>query len=427
MDKNKEIQIIFSEEFTAKTAAEIVNISSNLCIYNSNIYTFQQHRWMEIDEYKVRYLISTVLSGLEDDIIDANELPPIGLIKKLADARRVASKTNFVHEVFVELQRILKKVEFDTNSMLLCCENGVFDFELCEFRDGKPEDYCSLSTKQIYKVPTQEETEYLDNILSKTFPNLAMKQQFIDIFSKCLIGKSKYNINHGIFDINEYGNGGVSTMQILMSLTFGEYYNVIHYDTPNKQAISYYKNRRFIALKSDRNIIKIGGIKQWLEYAKCPIWVQPRDNDMVFQDLLNAEIRHGVFGRCNYNIINFESRFILPSEVTRIDWDKFEKQNIHNIYKSDILLRDKLTTISQTMLWKLINNLVILKTDTLLESKPDIFTNTFNYCVTKCGCSRCVHKFVKNNWTKVSLFLIVNDDLIVKDLRLCIVKILVEL
>lgn len=367
------------------------------------------------------------MSNLEDDIIGADAILPIGLIKKLANVRRFVNKNRFILDVHNELRKLLKKVEFDTNPMLLCCENGVFDFEHCEFRDGRPEDYCSLSTKLIYKIPPQDEIDYLNNTLSTTFPNPTMKQQFIDIFSKCLIGQPLQNFSHGIFDINtKYGNGGVSTMQKFMSLTFGEYYNVIYYDMTIKQAISHCKNKRFIALKSDKNI-KIGGIKQWLEDVRCPIWFQPRENDVAVQCLLDDTIRHGVFGiRKNYNIINFESKFIYPFEESKFDWTKIEKQNM---YKADLLLLDKLTTLSQTMLWKLIDNFIRLKydNDINLGSKPDIFTNTYDYCITKCGCSCCVHKYVKNNWTKISCFLRVNNYLIVEDLRLCIAKILVEL
>ena len=40
--------------------------------------------------------------------------------------------------------------KLDTNPMLLCFTNGVYDFENDEFRKGLPEDYISLSTNIPY-------------------------------------------------------------------------------------------------------------------------------------------------------------------------------------------------------------------------------------------------------------------------------------
>ena len=40
--------------------------------------------------------------------------------------------------------------KLDTNPYLLCFNNGVMDFKEKEFRDGRPDDYISLSTNINY-------------------------------------------------------------------------------------------------------------------------------------------------------------------------------------------------------------------------------------------------------------------------------------
>ncbi len=78
------------------------------------------------------------------------------------------------------------------------------------------------------------------------------------------------------------------------------------------------------------------------------------------------------------------------------------------------------------MLWKLFDNFTTLKNSTNSTLKPDVFTTTY-FCVPKCGCISCVHKFVGNVWNKISLFLRVSDDFIIGDVRMYVGTILAQL
>ena len=40
--------------------------------------------------------------------------------------------------------------KLDTNEYLMCFKNGVIDFKNNEFRDGRPEDFCSKCTNINY-------------------------------------------------------------------------------------------------------------------------------------------------------------------------------------------------------------------------------------------------------------------------------------
>ena len=43
------------------------------------------------------------------------------------------------------------------NAKLLCFTNGVFDYDTLTFRDGKPEDMCSLSTNIKLEPLTEDD------------------------------------------------------------------------------------------------------------------------------------------------------------------------------------------------------------------------------------------------------------------------------
>ena len=86
----------------------------------------------------------------------------------------------------------------DENRMLVCCENGVLDLELGLFRDGMPDDYCTLSTNLHFTNFNQkdEEIEYMEEYLTKVFPNPNIRKYFIDMASASLQGG---NIHKRIF------------------------------------------------------------------------------------------------------------------------------------------------------------------------------------------------------------------------------------
>ena len=90
--------------------------------------------------------------------------------------RNTSSKNNIMKEA----QEIFYENNFqnklDVNPMLIGCKNGIIDFDKCEFRQGQPEDYLSMSTHMNY-IPldpnNEEQNKIQDEIvgfMSKLFP-----------------------------------------------------------------------------------------------------------------------------------------------------------------------------------------------------------------------------------------------------------------
>lgn len=81
---------------------------------------------------------------------------------------------------------IIKKM--DSYTHLLRCPNGVYDFKQHVFRDGRPEDYCSLNTLCPY-VPFSEDMQYLDDFkyyMSQVFQNAELREYALRVLASTL-------------------------------------------------------------------------------------------------------------------------------------------------------------------------------------------------------------------------------------------------
>jgi phage/plasmid-associated DNA primase len=110
----------------------------------------------------------------------------------------------------------------DMNTKLVCFTNGVFDFETLLFRDGKPNDMCSMCTN-IPMIPlTPEEMLYMDDVNERIFYNPLGKSvgnYFKLIVAKALAGDKQKIISYCI----GISNSGKSTITVVCSSAFGDY------------------------------------------------------------------------------------------------------------------------------------------------------------------------------------------------------------
>ncbi len=80
--------------------------------------------------------------------------------------------------------------KLDENLNLIGCENGIYDLEKGEFRDGQPEDCVSLSTRNDY-IEYNENNEYLHDIntvLDQILPVYIVKEYVLMMLASCLCG-----------------------------------------------------------------------------------------------------------------------------------------------------------------------------------------------------------------------------------------------
>ena len=119
----------------------------------------------------------------------------------------------------------------DSNPNVFHCNNGIFDFETCTFRDGVPDDMISISSKNNYitdelRFSDPEYQKYdaeLNDFLDKLFPTPEMKEYMMNIWALSLSGKTyiqTFNVCTGS------GSNGKSVNFELLSEVFGDYYCV---------------------------------------------------------------------------------------------------------------------------------------------------------------------------------------------------------
>lgn len=214
-------------------------------------YQFKNHRWREIDSgTTLRYNISKTLSriygsksGTCMDISIASEgidkEKQEAFRKKAANYSDISSslkRTTFKQNIMKEAAEIFYQSDqdfinnLDQKRHLLCCENGVWDFEAKEFRDGRPDDYVTLTTGIKYvpfnenKATDKEIRNEIDDFMKKLFPVNDLRRYIWEHLASTLIGKNKsqtFNIYDGC------GRNGKSKLIELMSMVLGDYKGVV--------------------------------------------------------------------------------------------------------------------------------------------------------------------------------------------------------
>jgi phage/plasmid-associated DNA primase len=204
-------------------------------IKDNKWYEFRNHRWLMCDNgTTLRNFISEELRQKYLSI--ANKLTEINKVKKsktidrklhiIGTITEKLGKTNDKNNIMRECRELFYKRDFEEqlnmNVNLLCFTNGVFDYETLEFRDGKPEDMCSLNTNIDLKALNAEETQYMEDVKRRLFYE-PLGQEVGDYFlltiAQALAGKRLKRIEFGLGGTNR----GKSTVTTACMSSFGDY------------------------------------------------------------------------------------------------------------------------------------------------------------------------------------------------------------
>lgn len=202
-------------------------------------YEFKNHRWIEIDSaYSLRNLISNELtkeySKLQSYLYD------LSIKEQGYDREKCINEANHISKVIRKLNDSTFKngviracadfaydpnflKDLDENTNLLCFENGVYDLETDNFRDGCPDDYISLSTGYNY-VDTNDDDEYsmaIYDFFSKIQPDPEMRRYLFILLSTCLSGSIT---EQSFYVFTGSGANGKSKLMELLKYTLGDYF-----------------------------------------------------------------------------------------------------------------------------------------------------------------------------------------------------------
>jgi len=207
--------------------------------YKHNVwYEFRNHRWREIDQGVAlkRHLSNEVLNEFlrlisfynQSALGEKDEFKDQFMVKakQMTDVSYKLRDWTFKEKVMSECRGLFYDMSFcnklDTNPDLIGFENGVYNLKSAEFRNGRPEDYVSMSTKIDYIEYVPDDPEIVDiyKYLSQVFPIERVRDYVITLLGSFLLGSNpdeKFHIWTGS------GANSKSKMIELYENAFGEY------------------------------------------------------------------------------------------------------------------------------------------------------------------------------------------------------------
>jgi P4 family phage/plasmid primase-like protien len=202
-------------------------------------YIFKNHRWHLTDdgmalkrklpteiinEFRKSILFYAQRATTIEDPEEKDRYDKLG--QELHAVVKRLKKANFQASIMTEAQMLfnIEKIDenMDTNTHLIGFENGVYDLDAMEFRDGRPEDYISISTGNNYIEydPTNPVNEDIEIFLKQVFQSDALRAYVLRLLASFLHG----NIREERFHVwTGVGSNGKSKCLELFEKAFGEY------------------------------------------------------------------------------------------------------------------------------------------------------------------------------------------------------------
>lgn len=223
------------------------------CSISSAFFQYKQHRWNNIDKgHELRncitdlqqFMINAILkvrdelTEIEKSVRDAEEADEKDAdasndkkkVKQLDKWRGILIKeknklldTSFRDKIMKECIPLYLDREFnakkDTDIHLIGFTNGVMDLSERVFRDGRRDDYITLSTG--YDFDPKADTTNVNRFLSQIFPDPVLRDFHLKYKAHCLYGSNPQKTI--LFETNKEGDNGKSTLTTLDIATFGQY------------------------------------------------------------------------------------------------------------------------------------------------------------------------------------------------------------
>lgn len=202
-------------------------------------WEFKNHRWQRKEEgYSLKLMFSEDFANefnkeIAEISLKATQLA--GIEKEELQQRRtridkiVSNLMNhhFKETLIKECKNLFYDDKFeeklDSNIYLVGFENGVYDLEQGVFRDGRPDDYITLSTKNDFHKWSDRNpyNVHIQRFFEQIFPNEVVRKYFLTVLSTLVSGETKEEKMH---ILNGCGSNGKSLTTDLLSYAFGDYY-----------------------------------------------------------------------------------------------------------------------------------------------------------------------------------------------------------
>jgi len=201
---------------------------------NNTWYLFEQ-RWKSTNNLRTKisknildiYKKSkTKINKIDDEKIRKIKLKKVNNL--IDNLKTTAFKNNIITEcaeIFSENYSNISN-NLDSNPYLLGFNNGVFDLNNNIFREGKVEDYISMSVGYDYSTELNKNNiKRLNKFLEEIQPDKNDRDYLLTYLSTCLFGINE--LQHFVVLTGKHGRNGKSKLTDLISVTFGDYFSSI--------------------------------------------------------------------------------------------------------------------------------------------------------------------------------------------------------
>jgi hypothetical protein len=295
---------------------------------NNKWYFFENHKWTN----DMCYISLRSKIGIEVYDMYASK-PDTRYFTKVLILLRT---TSFKESIMSECRGLFYDKDFfnklDVNQNLICFNNGVFDLQKYDFRDGKPNDFLTLSTNINYIPfdPNSKIVHEIDTYMSQVFIDTHTRNIVWNILSNYVYGRKTDTINSTIF-VGDGGSNSKSTLIKLFESVLGDYacklpinlltteLSLSHVQiglvqSMNKRVVSFQtpsitESINFNSLKRLSNTNRIYGRRLYC----APIEFTPIFNTiLVCNNTTNVSniTMSDVIKLSDYNIVEFKSKFV---------------------------------------------------------------------------------------------------------------------
>ena len=202
-------------------------------------YEFKNHRWKldeggvsiynrfskeVLDEYLKLIANLMNIAAIGDTTGDRDKNIDDG--SKLTEVTKKLRDSTFKGKLMKELSHKFYDSNFlsrlNQNPYLLGCENGVFDLRELEFRDGRPEDMLTFSTRINYNEFDEDHDDIImiKNFFSKLFVNESVRNYVFLLLASFLEGFNRFE---QFYILTGIGANGKSKLLELMRNAIGDY------------------------------------------------------------------------------------------------------------------------------------------------------------------------------------------------------------
>lgn len=177
--------------------------------------------WKEYHKSIAEYSSSALVSTDQNDQTKINEM-----VHKISLLTLKLKTTSFKENLMKECMEMFYVESFeeklDSNKHLLGFENGVYDLQTMEFRDGRPEDYISFSTLIDYIPynPTDPTIIEIKNYFSQVLTKECVREYMLKLLGSILSGVNK---DQKFYICTGSGSNSKSLMIELFERTLGDY------------------------------------------------------------------------------------------------------------------------------------------------------------------------------------------------------------